>query len=215
MRIKQCQHNGFTLIELLVAFSIFAVVSVLAITGLQSILSSQEQQKNHQNELRQYQLAYTIIKRDLAQIVMRPVLTLENEILPNFMGYETKELNLQSDEEERLFEFTRAGVVNPLGKENRSSLERVMYILQNNQLIRLSTYDIDHVDYNSARQVVLIKNLESIEVNYIDENSEFFQKWEVKSNQNSKLPSMMDIKLTKGDKQYQWRYLLPGGRRDK
>ena len=59
--------TGFTLIELVVALAIFALLSVMAYSGLRLVLDARERTAQQAERLATLQLAFTVIGRDLEQ----------------------------------------------------------------------------------------------------------------------------------------------------
>ena len=73
MNTSSKQYQGFTLIELLVALSIFALLSVMAYGGLNSVLTARKQIEADATRLKQLQLAMLNIHRDIEQSVVRSI----------------------------------------------------------------------------------------------------------------------------------------------
>jgi general secretion pathway protein J len=66
-------QGGFTLLELLVALSVFAFVSVMAYGGLRVVLDTRGHTDQASRDLGELQVALTLLSRDLAHVVARPV----------------------------------------------------------------------------------------------------------------------------------------------
>ena len=65
------RHRGFTLLEMLVAIAIFASLSMGAYQVLQGVLTSDEVAKRKEARLNELQLAFTLLERDITQMVPR------------------------------------------------------------------------------------------------------------------------------------------------
>src|SRR5690625_440889 len=113
------RHNGFTLLELLIALSIFALVSVIVFTGLQSSLDSRERTNLRADRLIEVQRALNCLRQDLEQAVPRAIRDQMGDFDPKNAFQQTLDG----------IAFTRGGRSNPLGLE-RSSLERLGYSLE-------------------------------------------------------------------------------------
>lgn len=61
--------RGFTLLEVLLAVAVFAVVSALAFTGLQNVMTIDEATRDTGRELAELQIAFALFERDLGQVV--------------------------------------------------------------------------------------------------------------------------------------------------
>jgi general secretion pathway protein J len=66
-------QGGFTLLELLVALSVFALVSVMAYGGLRVVLDTRAHTDQVSRDLGELQVALTLLSRDLAHVVARPL----------------------------------------------------------------------------------------------------------------------------------------------
>src|SRR5699024_10586889 len=73
VQARQQSSGGFTLIELLIALSIFALISVVAFTGLQASINSREQTNMRADRLAEIQKAFNFMRQDLEQAVPRAV----------------------------------------------------------------------------------------------------------------------------------------------
>ncbi len=65
--------RGFTLIELLIALSVFAVLAMLAYGGLNTMLNTRALTDQRADALRELQLAYRSVERDIDQWVPREI----------------------------------------------------------------------------------------------------------------------------------------------
>jgi len=108
---------GFTLLELLVALTVFAVISVMAYSGLNTVITARLQIKQQAEQLANLQQIFIKLGRDIEQIVQRPI---RNQ-------YGDEESHIKGTLQQ--IEFTRSGWRNP-AQQNRSSLQRVAYHLQ-------------------------------------------------------------------------------------
>lgn len=106
--------GGFTLVELLVAVAVFSVLSLMAFSGLQSVLNAQQSIDRHTRELASIQFAVGMLERDLRQAVARSVRDRLGSQLPPFSGTPTS------------FELSRTAWQNPLQRQ-RSAIQRVRY----------------------------------------------------------------------------------------
>lgn len=160
------QSHGFTLIELLVALAVFAVLSVLAYGGLQSVLRTQRQLEVQTARLAELQTAFTVMARDLEQIVGR-------DIRDGF-GDAQPAVTTQSD---ALLEFTRTGWRNPLPDSSRSHLQRVAYAIREDHLVRLSWRVLDRAQDSEPVEFPLLDEITTLEIRLLDENNQWHDRW--------------------------------------
>ena len=67
-KINRCE-DGFTLLELLVALSIFSILSVMAYSGLQTVISTSQSSQQAADRIAEMQLVMMRISNDLRQAV--------------------------------------------------------------------------------------------------------------------------------------------------
>ena len=160
-------QRGFTLLELLIAMAVFAVLSVLAYSGLWSVLSSKTATEQQMEQLQKLQWAMMTMGRDFGQLVDRPVRDELGGTLPAIQSGQGKE---------QLLEFTRAGRVNPANLP-RSHLQRVSYRLQDGQLERLYWHHLDRPHETIPVALPLLDNVNSIEIRYFDNQGQTHESW--------------------------------------
>lgn len=185
-RAKSSINRGFTLIELLIAMAIFAVLAVMAYSGLRTIISTSQGVERQMLQLEELQRAMTMIEADLRQIAPRAVNT--------DLGQRKQAFEAGQDDN-RLVEFTRGGYPNPAGVL-RSSLQRIRYHLDDdNNLLRSSW---QHVDYTSAvepQMLVLLTDVESVEWRFLGDNNRWETSWKREEAKISEIPKAIEITL--------------------
>lgn len=154
---------GFTLLELLVALAIFAIVAVLAYGGLGTVLDQRILTEESAERLAELQKTYLIVQRDIEQLVPRAI--------RDEFGDEQAAISGAAQ-----FQLTRGGWRNPLNNP-RSSLQRVGYALQEQQLIRYSWLVLDRAQDSEPREQVLATGIDSISVRYLDIDDSWQEQW--------------------------------------
>ena len=160
-------QQGFTLLELIIALAIFSVMSVMAYSGLKTVLDSKEVTQRHGDRLSELQTAMLLMQRDVEQMLDRPVVddsgTLHEALLGGSFGT-------------YLMEFTRAGWQNPL--PNSSNIQRVAYIFEDGTLLRLTWPVLDGFGGEPISRP-LIGNLESVSVRYmtVSGSNDYIDSW--------------------------------------
>ncbi|MEM8844231.1 MAG: type II secretion system minor pseudopilin GspJ [Pseudomonadota bacterium] len=158
--------SGFTLIEVVIALAVFAVVGTLAFSGLNAILKWQANLNNQTNQLQAVQLTLKYLERDINQIMSRTTRDQFGDSQPALLSDGENELN-----------FTYSGWRNPTGL-SRSNIQRILYrIDDNNNLVRNSWNRLDGAIIEDAREVILIKEIENIQWEFIDTNSNDQDQW--------------------------------------
>lgn len=147
---------GFTLLELLVALAIFGLLSVMSYSGLRSVLEQRSVTELEADRLGQLQKIYLIMQRDLEQVVPRPVRDEYGAELPPVSGAEALQL-------------TRGGWRNPLGNA-RSTLQRVAYAYEDEQLVRYTWSVLDRAQDSQPLRQPLTDEITRMDVRYLDNN---------------------------------------------
>lgn len=156
--------RGFTLIELMVALALFAVLSVMAYGGLRTVLDARERAAAQAERLGELQIAILTIGRDLQQAVNRPV---RDEFGDRGMAMSGSETQI---------EFTRGGWRNPSGLQ-RSELQRVGYVVEEESLRRLSWQVLDRAQGAEPRGAVLLGGVKALELRFLDDQGEWREFW--------------------------------------
>jgi len=189
-------HHGFTLLELMVAIAIFALVSVIATYGLRHLIDSQSIQQQHAKQLSTLQMAHAILKSDMQSFIERPIRTAQG-----------LELAFISDNNELLMSFTRTGV-----SSSESTLQRISYKFNNQQLLRLSWPVLDRPADTLAVESVLLKDVMSLTLRFADTQGQWHDSWPP-ANSKSALPSAIAISMQLADQaELPWLFLSPQGR---
>ncbi len=118
LNLFKSSTHGFTLLELVIAMAIFAIMSTIAYSGLNNVLTAKERTDEQAQQLVRLQLAFTHMGRDISQAVNRGIRDEYGESQPALVG---------RDLDGYLIELTRSGWRNPIPQEERprSSLQRI------------------------------------------------------------------------------------------
>jgi len=169
-RLRQYSNEkvqGFTLLELVVAMAIFAIMSAIAYSGLNNVLIARQQTDVHSEQLHQLQLAMTWFARDIEQIVDRGVRSEYGEVVAPVVG---------NDFEGYILEVTRGGWRNP-ANQPRSHLQRVAYMVRDEQLVRTYWRVLDRAEDSKAYENVLFDGVTEVEIRYMAQNEEWATSW--------------------------------------
>lgn len=157
--------RGFTLLELLIVMAIFALMSVMAYGGLNSVLKTRTRVEQSLDRTAALQKAFQKLRNDFQEVRIRPARDAFGQIQPALLG-------LQGP----VVEFTRAGWRNPL-LQPRPVLERVRYRLEDEALVRESFRVLDQAQDSQPVKLKLMENVESLQLRYLDANREWREAW--------------------------------------
>ncbi len=149
---KNNRQKGFTLLELVIAIGIFAILSALAYGGLNSILRASSHTLEAGAAMQDLQLAINIIQQDFRQITPRSIRDEAGEKQPALKS----ELGA-----EELIRFTRRGWRNPT-LQQRSTLQRVAYQLEENTLTRRYWRHLDLAPNAQSINLPLLEGVEEV-----------------------------------------------------
>jgi len=186
---------GFTLIEVLLAMAITAFIAMLAYSGLSAAMNASERTQLQAQLLGNIQLSLSVMERDIRQLVLRGVVDEYGDRQPALLGGSQQEYPLQ---------LTRAGWDN-VAKQRRSELQRVRYLLEDDQLWRENWLVLDRLDSEQGLQrVMLLDGVTAFELSFLDGDSvsaaqsplggEWIDDWNPESGAD-RLPMAVEIKL--------------------
>ncbi len=186
------RQSGFTLLELVIAVGIFALMSTMAYSGLNSALSTQKRADSQAERLAQLQKTMLILGRDIEQAIGRPVRDNYADELAAMTG---------GGFGSSILEFSRTGRSNPM-KQQRSHLQRVGYVMAEDQLLRQSWSVVDRSLNSEAHEGVLLEDVNEIALRFLDSENTWHEQWPPDSastgNQNqsqSLLPRAVEITI--------------------
>ena len=169
--------RGFTLLEILIAMAIFALMSVMAYSGLRILLEARAATSIRSERLADLQITVYLIAEDLAQTLARPI---RDE-------YGSSQIATRGGNDIELLTLTRS-IPKWSTYQTGSQLQRISYRFENGALYRLVWQAIDRTRQTEYRQRKLIE-LEKIKLRFFDE--EWVDNW--LSNQ---VPKAVEINLT-------------------
>lgn len=178
------RQRGFTLLEILIALAIFSIVALISVIGLRTLIQTHQRLTVAHDRLREVMSAVTVIRRDVTQMVSRPVKDTSGGILPDLWIRNREQL-----------EFTRAGYTNPFQQEARSSLQRVGYLLKQGSLYRLTWPVLDRAPHTPVARRVILTGVQKMTLNYVNQVGELLEVWSTDAAENDGLPRAMTLLL--------------------
>jgi len=185
--VKPDRQTGFTLLEVVVAVSIFAVMGVIAFSGLGKMTRDGQALADSNNRLSDLQFAVVYFDRDWAQVSPRRI--------RNQYGDEESNIVIVDDS----ITFTHSGWSNLLG-QHRSNLQRVQYLVDDGKLLRRYWRSLDHAVGEAPIQTVLLDNVESMEVAFLNVLGKPIRSWPVDGSYNDGKPILLAFKLELPDR---------------
>lgn len=149
------------------AVAVFSVLSLMAFSGLRSVLGAQQTIDRHARELAGIQLAVSLLERDLTQAVARSVRDRLGSRLPVFVGSATS------------FEVSRTAWQNPLERQ-RSKLQRVSYGWSDRAVTRAYWDVLDRGQGTAPVVQSLLDNVTDFRLRYRDKNGRWDNQFSVR-----------------------------------
>jgi general secretion pathway protein J len=174
------QPKGFTLLEILIALFIFTIVSVIMVTALHTVLNSQAATDKQAQRLTELQTAMILMANDFEQTINRPI-TSSKDSIDSFIGTPNS------------VTFTHAGLANPLGELQRSTLQRVQYSLNKEHLLRLTWPVLEQTTKTQPSQRILLNNVDDLRFEYLNEKGVFQHNWPTADNKSDALPNAVRV----------------------
>lgn len=158
------KQSGVTLLELLVALAIFAVIGVIAYSGLNITLTMRSQTDKHAAQLAQLQIAFARLGKDFEQYVNRPIRDEYGDFKPAIQGTES------------YLELTCAGWRNP-AQQPRATLQRVAYFVEKGILKRSYWRVLDRAQNSQALHVELLREVDAFTLRFLSQDLKWHNEW--------------------------------------
>ena len=158
---------GFTLLELMVAISIFSVVSLLSMGGLNNILTTQESSEKNMLRLVRLQMIFTIMSRELQQLSSRSVRDEYGAMINAVTNGTSDGFNG--------IEFTHHG---RFTLHDDANLQRVAYYLEGDNLVKKKWSVLDRVEDSQGEKTILLNNVDELNFSFYSINGNNSGKWQ-------------------------------------
>ncbi len=175
---------GFTLLEILIALFIFSIVSMIMVSALHTVFTSQSTTAKHADALTKLQIAFLLMSRDFEQTINRPITNAKGMVDPPFMGTHNT------------VSFTHGGFANPLGMMQRSTLQRTEYSLDNDHLIRSIYPVLDQTQKTLPSHRILLHSTTDLRFDYLDNQGKFQNNWPPTDQKQSVFPRAVRVSIT-------------------
>jgi general secretion pathway protein J len=158
--------RGFTLIEILVALVIFAVIGVLAAMSLHAMIRTHSMLEKKDGAMTQLQLTMTMMRRDMAQVIDRPIVDSDGSTEAAFVAAGVNQIV-----------FTRTGLQNPMQVSERSNMQRVGYELDGDQLVRITWDVLDQPPRSIPEKQILLHHVVSLQWQLLTDKNQTVSQW--------------------------------------
>ncbi len=149
--------KGFTLIEVLVAMAITALVALVAYASLSAVISGVEGARQAAEKMHSVNRVFSMLGRDLRQVVNRPVVNDFGYVSPALIGG-----RLADD----WLTLTRAGWHNSTGAF-RSTLQRVGWRVEDRRLIRFYYPVLDRIPVTPPIETELLGDVDRFDILFL------------------------------------------------
>ncbi len=161
---------------------IFAIMGVLAAMSLQSMIRTHSKLKKSDAALTQLQIAMTLMRRDIIQVIDRPIVDSDGSAEAAFVGSGGNQIV-----------FTRTGLQNPLNNSAQSNMQRVGYALAGDKLIRLTWDVLDQPPRAEPEKQVLLDHVESLQWQFLTDKNQLVSSWPPAQGSNLKMENQSPL----------------------
>ena len=182
--------KGFTLIEVLVSIAILSIIAVVSTNFLQSSVEARDESSKKLQNIKELNIASSILRRDIRQIINVP--------MRDYFGNNLKG-NFIADTASDSLVFTT--LVN--ASYSTSRIRRVEYLYQNNALIRKQYYADNPYSYDEFFETTLLEDISEIEFSYLG-TSKWYASWPIDLITQRKIPELIKITFTRNNLEYEW-----------
>ena len=182
--------KGFTLIEVLVSIVILSIIAVVSTNFLQSSVEARDESSKKLQNIKELNIASSILRRDIRQIINVPI--------RDYFGNNLKG-NFIADTASDSLVFTT--LVN--ASYSTSRIRRVEYLYQNNALIRKQYYADNPYSYDEFFETTLLEDISEIEFSYLG-TSKWYASWPIDLITQRKIPELIKITFTRNNLEYEW-----------
>jgi len=151
----------------MVAISIFAVVSLLTMGGLNNILTTQEYTEKNMQRLMHLQMVFTTMSRELQQLSTRSI----RDEYGSLVGAVTSNTSAGSNG----IEFTHHG---RFTLQDDVNLQRLAYYLEDNTLVKKKWSVLDRVEDSQSEKAVLLNDVDELNFSFYSINGNNSGQWQ-------------------------------------
>lgn len=167
------------------ALTVFALVSVIAYSGLHAVLQGKQRTEQHAKKLQHLQSAMLLLERDLLQFAPRPIRDEYGNSQPAIKS---------ADLGDYLLEFSSGGRPNPGGMK-RSNLQRIAYGVRDGELVRFLWPVLDRPSVSEPYELKLLDEVKGFNCRYLKADRKWTEQWPPVGGNAADLPLAIEVKL--------------------
>ena len=182
--------QGFTLIEVLVSIVILSIIAIVSTNFLQSSITAREEGVSKLQNIKELNIASSIVRRDMRQILNVPI--------RDYFGNNLKG-NFIADTVSNTIVFTT--LVN--SSFSTSRVRRVEYLYQDEDFIRRQYFADNPYSYDEYFETTLLDEITDIEFSYMSDRK-WYAVWPIDITTKAKIPELVKITFIKNGLEYEW-----------
>lgn len=160
--MAQYRAKGFTLIELVIAIAIFSLIGLATYSLFSTTFKVKERTEAHRVKLVDLQRAFQLIQTDVEQMVNRPVRDEFGDVQAALVSQANQQV-----------EFSRIGwTLSPFSKVKRSSIQRVVYRIEDGKLWRAHWQVLDRSDASEPIASPILEGVSDFSTRFLYTNKE-------------------------------------------
>ncbi|MEL0657290.1 type II secretion system minor pseudopilin GspJ [Pseudoalteromonas issachenkonii] len=171
------KQRGFTLLEVMVALGILAFVIIATHQILETTTRAKDASDEKIAELNGLQTTFRLMDQDFSQMTKRAVRNESGDVQQQYLLAGRYVLESQYDG----IAFVRDGWINPINLLPRSELQAVGYRVIDDNLERVYRVYVDQLDNMEPRVQRVLKNVEELKFEFLDDKNEWQEQWEIKA----------------------------------
>ena len=164
-------QSGMTLLEVLVAMTLMVIISAIAYASLNGLIDAKIHTDEVAKDIRQELLTSQQLNKDIHAMINREAKNEFGEVRPAVSGRYS------------FIEFSRNGHVNPLN-QHRSDLQRVQWLVRDNQLFRRSNNLLDIGSFPQWRMRKYMDNVVELNISYTNIAGQESRVWPIENNRS-------------------------------
>ena len=184
-------NKGFTIIEVLVSLVILSMIAIVSSNILKSSLETEQETSQQLNYIKELNLASTVIRRDLRQIV--------NVSSKDFYGNSMYGTFISSINSQSVIFNSNVKSLS----DDVSPIKRIQYEFDDNKLIRKQFFSSNPYKPDDYTNIELINNIDDLEFTFLYEKK-WHESWPISLITSKKIPTLIKIEFSKQNKDYLW-----------
>ena len=184
-------NKGFTIIEVLVSLVILSMIAIVSSNILKSSLETEQETSQQLNYIKELNLASTVIRRDLRQIV--------NVSSKDFYGNSMYGTFISPTNSQSVIFNSNVKSLS----DDISPIKRILYEFEDNKLIRKQFFSSNPYEPDYYTNIELINNIDDLEFTFLYEKK-WHESWPISLITSKKIPTLIKIEFSKQNKDYLW-----------